>query len=142
MKLTQLSVFLENKPNAVRTPCRLLADANIDIRTLALADTEEFGILRLIVADPERAQQVLAAGGCVVNATEVLALSVPDRPGGLDEILAAIETAGLNVEYMYAFTARRGDEAIIVFRFEDPDRALATLPQQQVNVVASVDLLV
>lgn len=141
MKLTQLSVFLENKPRQLRVPSKLLAAAGVDILTLSLADTEQFGILRLIVQDVDRAKQTLEAGGCVVKATEVVALEVPDHPGGLDQVLGVVEARDLNVEYMYAFAARRGDRAILVFRFEDPDKAIEALQSAGVNVVGELDLL-
>ena len=87
MKIHQLSLFLENKPNQLTEPCRLLAEAGVDIRTLTLADTEQFGIFRLIVSDWERGAKVLQEAGYVVNVTEVVAVEVPDRPGGLVELL-------------------------------------------------------
>ena len=121
MKLNQLSVFLENKPGRLSHPCKALADAGINILTLSVADTHQFGIMRLILREWEKAKQALEAAGCVVNVAEVVAIEVPDRPGGLAGLLAALEAAGMNVEYMYAFTFRRADKAIIVFRFEDPD---------------------
>lgn len=83
MTVKQLSVFLENKPGALSTPCRLLADAGVNIQTFALADTQQFGILRLVVHEWERAKQVLEQNGFVVKVTEMVALEVPDRPGGL-----------------------------------------------------------
>jgi len=135
MKLNQLSVFLENKPGRLSHPCKALADAGINIATLALADTHQFGIMRIIVAEPDKAKAVLEDAGCVVNVTEVVALEVVDRPGGLEEVLAALEQAGVNVEYMYAFTFRTGDKAIIVFRFEDPDAAIEVLQGKGVSLV-------
>ena len=123
MKIHQLSVFLENKPGQLALPCRKLAEAGISITTLSLADTEQFGILRLIVRDWERACKVLTDAGCVVNVTEMVAIQVPDRAGGLAEVLEAIEKAGINVEYMYAFTDKLDDKGVLVFRFDQPDRA-------------------
>ena len=140
MKITQLSVFLENKPGRLSHPCRVLADAGINILTLSLADTHQFGIMRLIVRDPAKAKKVLEAQGCVVNLTEVIAIEVPDRPGGLAEVLGIIEKASLNVEYMYAFTFRREDKATIVFRFEDPDAGIRVLQANGINVIGSVEL--
>jgi hypothetical protein len=140
MKITQLSVFLENKPGRLSHPCQLLADAGINILTLSLADTHQFGIMRLIVKDAAKAKKVLQDEGCVVNLTEVIAIEVPDRPGGLAEVLIAIEKAQLNVEYMYAFSFRREDRAIIVFRFEDPDAGIRALQAKGINVIGSVEL--
>ena len=106
MKIRQLSLFLENRPGQLRFPCKVLGDAGIDILTMSLADTAQFGILRLIVKDWQRAKEVLEAAGVVVNVTEVLAVDVPDRPGGLASVLEAFEKAGVGVEYMYACAAR------------------------------------
>jgi len=140
MKIHQLSMFLENKPGRLSEPCRLLANAGINILTLSVADTQQFGILRLIVRDWEQAKEVLERSGCVVNVTEVVATEVDDKPGGLAAILDIIEAAGLNIEYMYAFTFRSGDKAVIVFRFNNPDQAVKTLQSKNINVINGVEL--
>jgi len=140
MKLIQLSVFLENKPGRLSEPCRILAQADINILTLSLADTQQFGILRLIIKDWEKAMNVLKAAGFVVNTTEVVAVEVEDRPGGLENILEIIEQKNVNVEYMYAFTYRQKDKAIIIFRFENPDKSIQILQQKGVNLISSVEL--
>ncbi|MGI6460018.1 MAG: ACT domain-containing protein [Candidatus Hydrogenedentales bacterium] len=140
MKLTQLSLFLENKPAHLKVPCRALADAGISIMTLSLADTEQFGILRLIVRDWQQAKEVLENAGCVVNTTEVVAVEVQDQPGGLAGLLEIIEKAGINIEYMYAFTFGRGDRAILIFRFENPDEAVTKLQAAGVGVVDDITL--
>ncbi len=140
MKLHQLSLFLENKPGQLTHPCKALAEAGINILTLSLADTQQYGILRLIVRDWQKAKTVLEQAGCVVNVAEVVAIEVQDRPGGLEAILARLEEARVNVEYMYAFTAKRGDRAILVFRFDRPDEAIRVLQEQGINVIESVDL--
>lgn len=140
MKLQQLSIFLENKPGQLKGAIDLLASANVNILTLSLADTKQFGILRLLVNDWKQANRVLDEGGYVAQMTEVLALEVADRPGGLAELLDHVEAAGLNIEYMYAFTSSRGDKAVMIFRFDDPDKAIERLRASGVNVVGSVDL--
>lgn len=140
MKLHQLSVFLENKPGQLRMACELLAKAGINILTLSLADTKQFGILRLIVRDWNAALAVMEKSGFVTKVTEVLAVEVEDRPGGLAGILTAIDNAGLNVEYMYAFTFGRGDKAVMIFRFDDPDSAIEKLRDKGVNFIGGVDL--
>jgi hypothetical protein len=127
MKLNQLSLFLENRPGRLIEPSRLLAEQGLNIMTLCLADTAEFGILRMIVREPERAAQVLEGGGWAVNQTEVVAVEVPDQAGGLAEVLEVLERAGLNIEYVYAYTLRRADRAILVFRFQQPDQAITAL---------------
>jgi hypothetical protein len=140
MKIRQLSVFVENTPGHLRAPCQLLADAGINLATLSLADTEQYGILRLIIRDWQRAKAVLEAAGFVVNVTEVVAVEVADRPGGLADVLRAIEQAGINVEYMYAFAEKRDGKAVLVFRFEDADAAIRALKASQVRVINDVDL--
>ena len=140
MKLTQLSVFLENKPGRLSEPCRILADAGINILTLSLADTQQFGILRLVIQDWQKAKDILEKAGFVVNVTEMVAIEVEDRPGGLQDVLKVIEKNAINVEYMYAFTFKKEDKAIIVFRFEDPDQAIAQLSRGGVKVLEGVEL--
>lgn len=140
MKIHQLSLFLENKPGRLMEPCRLLAGAGISIRTLSVADTQQFGILRMIVSDWQRATALLKEAGCVVNVTEVLAVEVPDRPGGLAGILEIFEDSGINIEYMYAFTFGRQGKAVLIFRFDKPDDAIARLQAAGVSVVESVEV--
>lgn len=140
MKLQQLSLFLENRPGRLGAPLEAIAAEGINLMTLSLADTAQFGILRLIVREWERAKQVLEQAGWVVNLTEVVAVDVPDRPGGLAEALKVLESAGLNIEYMYAFSLRRGDKAILIFRFEDPDQAIKFLQDSGLHVVDAEEL--
>jgi hypothetical protein len=140
MKLKQLSVFLENKPGALSAPCRLLAEADINIQTFALADTHDFGILRLIVEEPDKARRLLQRQGFAVKLTEVVALEVPDRPGGLAAILDALEGTDVNVEYAYAFTARTENRGLLVFRFSDPDAALKVLKARKISAVGLQEL--
>lgn len=140
MKLQQLSLFLENRPGRLGAPLEAIAAEGINILTLSLADTEQFGILRLIVREWEQARHILEQAGWVVNLTEVVAVDVLDRPGGLAAALKVIEGAGLNIEYMYAFSLRRADKAILIFRFEDPDRAVEVLQGAGLHVVDSEEL--
>ncbi len=100
MKLHQLSLFVENRPGQLRIPCEALANAGINIVTASLADTQQFGILRLIVRDWEKAKTVLEVADCIVNVTEVVAVEVRDEPGGMAEILAAMEKAEVNIEHI------------------------------------------
>jgi len=140
MKIQQLSLFLENKPGQLLEPCRLLAAAGINIRTLSVADTRQYGILRMIVSDWRRAEAALKGAGYVVNATEVLAVEVPDRPGGLAQLLEVFHNSGVNIEYMYAFPFGREDKAVLIFRFDKPDEAVTRLREAGINVVASLDV--
>jgi hypothetical protein len=127
MKVEQISIFLENKPGALESVMRLLKDANINIRSLSLADTSDFGILRLIVNDTNTALKVLNDNGLRVSRTSVVAVEVPDRPGGLHSILAVLAQHGINVEYLYAFIEKSGENAVIIFRFDSPDDAVDVL---------------
>jgi hypothetical protein len=141
MKLKQLSVFLENKPGAFSTLCRLLAKAEINIQTFSLADAREFGILRLVVEDTDRARRLLQRNGFAVRVTEVVALEVPDRPGSLSAILDCLDGTGINVEYAYAFTSRRKGCALLLFRFSDADEALRILKSRKVDAVGTDELV-
>ena len=138
MIIQQLSLFLENKPGHLAEPCSLLAREGINIRTLSLADTAQFGILRLIVSDWEKAAALLKEAGYVVKMTEVLAVEVPDRPGGLAHLLAVIASSPVNIEYMYAFPFDRSDKAVLIFRFDNPEAAVETLRAAGIAVVDSV----
>jgi hypothetical protein len=141
MKIHQISLFAENKPGHISAPARLLAQEGIDIRALFLADSQHFGIVRMIVSDWQKAAAVFEAHGFVVKVTEVLAVEVPDHPGGLADVLGALDGSGINIEYMYAFPYPRGDQAILIFRFADPDAAIAQLQAAGINLLASDELL-
>jgi hypothetical protein len=140
MKLKQLSLFLENKPGALSAPVKLLAGANLNLLALTIAESEQYGILRLIVRDWEAAKNLLVKNGLVVKVTDVLAIEVPDRPGGLAEVLALLEQARINLAYMYAFTLKRENKGLLVFRFDDPDKAIRVLQKNKIKVVGSVEL--
>ena len=137
MKIHQLSLFLENKPGHMIAPCRLLAREGINIRALSVADTQRYGILRMIVSDWERARLLLEGAGSVVKITEVLAVEVPDRPGGLADVLEAFQGSAVNIEYMYAFPFARGEKAVLIFRFDQPDAAIGLLQAKGINVLDS-----
>jgi len=140
MKLEQLSIFLENRSGRLAEITGVLARAGINIRALSLADTADFGILRLIVNEPTRAAETLRGNGFTVATNEMVALEVPDRPGGLWEILTAVGEAALNVEYMYAFVRKTQENAVVMFRFDDPDRAIAVLRQAGVRVLSGEEV--
>jgi len=135
MKVEQISIFLENRPGGLEQVTRILKDAGINIRTLTLADTSDFGILRMIVNDVEATSRVLKEKGYRVSRTNVVAVEVPDRPGGLHEILAVLAGSGVNVEYMYAFVERSGQNAVMIFRFNAPDQAITILQQNGLTVL-------
>lgn len=135
MKVEQISIFIENKFGRLAEVTRILGEAGVNIRVLTLADTSDFGILRLIVNDVEKAKSVLKESGFTVNKTEVVAVEVPDSPGGLSNILQTLDNEQINVEYMYAFVERCGGNAVIIFRFDDTDRAIKTLLGAAFNVL-------
>jgi hypothetical protein len=140
VKIRQLSLFLQNEPGRLTEPCRFLADNGVNIRTLTLADTQQFGILRMVVSDPDRAATLLEQAGYLVKVTEVVAIEVPDRPGGLADVLEVFENSGINIEYMYALTSGGQDKAVIVFRFDQPDAAIERLAGAGINVLDCADV--
>jgi hypothetical protein len=135
MRVEQISVFLENKAGRLFEVTRILAEAGINIRALSLADTSDFGILRLIVNDNNRAKEVLRQQGFTVGKTEVVAVEVTDQPGGLHRILEILYKANVNVEYMYAFVHQSGNNAVIIFRFDHVEEALKILAENHVTVI-------
>ena len=135
MKVEQISIFIENKSGRLAEITRILGEASINIRALSLADTTDFGILRLIVDNVEKAKDVLKERGFTVNKTEVVAVEVPDRPGGLATILQTLDAGQINVEYMYAFVERCGGNAVIIFRFDETDKAIAALRASNFSIL-------
>ena len=136
MKLKQISVFVENKPGSVGYPCKVLADAGINITTLTLADTKDFGIVRIIVDDVYKATTVLKDEGYVHSITSVLGVAIPDVPGGLNKVLQVLTDAKVNVEYMYAFLGGKDvDHAYMIFRVADDKAAEAALAGRGIQVL-------
>ena len=141
MTINQISIFLENRTGQLAQICRTLADNDISIVTLSLADTTDFGIVRMIVSDHEKARDVLSAAGHVVKVTPVFAVTVPDRPGGMAEVAGKLAAAGCDIEYSYAFAFHHGEKAVLVFRFADDAKAtdvlaaagFATLSEKQIE---------
>jgi len=135
MHAQQISIFLENKAGRLAEVTGILAGAGVNIRALALADTSDFGVLRLIVDDNQKAENALKQGGFTVSKTDVVAVEVDDRPGGLHHILDLLQNAGINVEYMYAFVRHSGTNAVMIFRFDRPDEALKVLTGDGLQVI-------
>jgi hypothetical protein len=135
MRAEQISVFLENKAGRLAEVTGILAEAKVNIRALALADTSDFGVLRLIVDNNEKAVEALKNRGFTVGRTDVLAVEVEDRPGGLHSILDLLNEAGINVEYMYAFVQHSGENAVMIFRFDHIDEAVRVLEKNNVKVI-------
>jgi hypothetical protein len=135
MEVLQLSVFLENAAGRLADVAEVLAEGAVNVRALALADMAEFGILRLVVDDTERARQVLKAAGFTVTTTPVIAVGIPDSPGGMAAVLRALGARGLAVEYMYAFARQHGWDAVLILRVEDQAAALAALRERDLRVL-------
>ncbi len=135
MKVDQISIFIENKSGRLAEVTRVLGEAGVNIRALSLADTSDFGILRLIVNKTDEAKAVLKSKGFTVNKTDVVAVEVPDRPLGLNSILEILDRGHVNVEYMYAFVERCGENAVIIFRFDNTDEAIQVLTRGGITVL-------
>ncbi len=135
MKVDQLSIFLENRSGRLAEVTRLLSENSVNIRALSLADTSDFGILRLIVSDFDKAKAKLKENGFTVGRTSVVAVEVDDQPGGLHHILTLLQDQGINVEYMYAFVQQSGKNAIIIFRFDRTDQAIEILNKNNITTI-------
>ncbi len=140
MQVEQIAVFLENKSGRLAEITSILADNDINIRALSVADTADFGILRLIVNKVEEAQAVLKKGGFTVSKTSVVAVAVPDRVGGLASVLRAVTEGGYNVEYMYAYAHRADGSAVMIFRFDDMVNAMTMLQKKGFALVSSHEI--
>ncbi len=140
MKVQQISIFVENKSGRLAEVTDVLAKQGINIRALSLADTADFGILRLIVTDPEKTTSVLRDNGFTISQNEVVAVEVPDRPGGLAGILAALQGQGINVEYMYAFVQKCEGNAVLIFRFDEVEKAIDTLSKAGLRILSGEDV--
>ncbi len=139
MYIQQISIFLENRVGKLNQVTNLLAKFGIDIRTIALADTNDFGILRLIVNDTEKALSVLQENNFTAKLTNVVAVKVPDEPGGLATILGKIDEIGVSVEYMYAYTKPVNKEAVMIFRFADDESAIKSLQDKNVEFLHTLN---
>lgn len=130
VRVEQISVFLENKEGRVAQVTSIFSKAGVNIRALSLADTADFGVLRLIVDDTVKAEEVLKTNGFTVGKTHVVAVEVEDKPGGLNDILEILHEAKINVEYMYAFVRQSGNKAVMIFRFDDIESAVRALEEK------------
>jgi hypothetical protein len=130
----QVSVFLENTAGRLAELTRALGDAGINMRALMVADTTEFGVVRIICDTPRRAVRVLDEAGFGASLTEVLAVEVPDRPGGLADVLEALRADGINVEYAYCFVEPAGDAAVDILRVDEPERARQALARAGITL--------
>ncbi|MFP4531496.1 MAG: ACT domain-containing protein [Desulfobacterales bacterium] len=135
MRIRQLSIFMENRSGRLAKITTTIGNAGVNIRAMSLADTSDFGILRLVVTDTDKAHQILKDQGFTVKISDVIAVAIPDIPGALGNLLSIIELEGLNVEYMYVVAEKHMDEAIVIFRFDDLDRAADVLLDNDIHVV-------
>jgi len=142
MKLEQTSVFLENRKGRLWKALSILRDAEINIRALSIADTSEFGILRMIVPEPDKAREVLEENNFVVKTNDVIGVEIPDTPGGLDGILEILTKADINVEYLYAFVEKKMDQAIVVLRTEDIEGGIKALKDGGATLLSSEEVYV
>ncbi|HOB12073.1 MAG TPA: ACT domain-containing protein [Syntrophomonadaceae bacterium] len=131
----QISVFLENKAGRLSHVTRVLGEAGINIRALSIADTSDFGILRIIVSDPEKAYRILKEADFTVSETEVIAVQVPDSPGGLATVLEQMSEANLNIEYLYAFLGTAENDALVIFKVEDIEKARQTFKEKGIRFI-------
>ena len=140
MTINQLSIFVENKAGTVAEITKSIANAGVSIRALSVADTQEFGILRLIVSDVEKAKDALHQNDCVVSVTKVIGVEIPDTPGGLSSVLELMSESNINVEYLYAFITISGQHAYVVLRVEDNEKAAKILTENGVKLVTQSDI--
>ena len=140
MTINQLSIFVENKAGTVAEITKSIAEAGVSIRALSVADTQEFGILRLIVSDVEKAKEALHKNDCVVSITKVIGVEIPDVAGGLSNVLELMSKNNINVEYLYAFITISGQHAYVVLRVEDNDKAAEILKANGVKLVSQADI--
>ncbi|HEX2927359.1 MAG TPA: ACT domain-containing protein [Ruminiclostridium sp.] len=137
MLVKQISVFLENKSGRLADVTKTLADNNINICAMSIADTTDFGILRLIVNKPEEAERALSEQEFTVSCTSVIAIGVEDKPGGLANALGILQDNGISIEYMYAFVGKTGNEAFVILRVENPEKAIETLLKCDIEILPS-----
>ena len=137
MFVKQISIFLENKSGRLSEVTGTLGKNNIDISALSIADTTDFGILRLIVNDPEKAEKILKADGFTVSATSVIAIGVQDKPGGLGKALNILDSEQIGIEYMYAFVSKSEDEALVILKVAEPEKAVNTLQANGISVLTA-----
>ena len=140
MNIYQITVFLENKAGKLAETTKLLADNNVDIRAISIAETAEYGLARLIVDDAPKASAILLQHGDMISMTPVWAVEVPDRPGGLAELLSSLAEAHVNVEYMYSLFTHKDDCAYMVMRISDEPRFLSTLGDNRIRLMSMADL--
>ena len=140
MLIKQISIFVENKPGRLSAVTKLLSDNDIDIRALSVADTKDFGILRLIVNNPTKACEILKEADCTVSLTNVIAIGIHDKPGGLSAAMDCLYSANISVEYMYAFISKSEDQAYVILRVENNDKAVEALKENNFTILKAEEV--
>ena len=140
MVVKQISVFIENKEGRMKKAINTLAQENINIRALSIADTTKYGILRLIVSDNEKAIEALEKDGFIVRENDVIIVAVPDEPNGLNTTLAIFDEKGINLDYLYAFVSSKTEKAIVVMRLKHMDEAIALLKDSDAHILEKKDI--
>ncbi len=140
MLIKQISIFVENKPGRLSAVTKLLAENNIDIRALSVADTKDFGILRLIVNKPDETCEALKKAGWTVSLTNVIAIGITDAPGGLSGVVECLYAANISVEYMYAFISKAEDQAYVILRVDNNDRAIEALVENNFTLLKASEV--
>lgn len=135
MELYQVSVFVENKAGRLAEITEVLSENSINMRALSIADTTDFGILRIIVNDPQATERILTESGFTVTLTRVIGIQVPDRPGGLSSVLRLLSDAGISVEYLYAFIEKTADKASVILRVDDDVKAKDVLSENGIELI-------
>lgn len=136
----QVSIFMENRPGGLAEITEILARAPVNIRAMSVADTADFGIFRVIVDDTDRAMQLLKSAGFTVTRSDMVVVQVPDHPGGLHQVLRILTDQKINIEYLYAFITRAAESAVIIFRFEEPDKAVTALNAAGVRILSGEEV--
>lgn len=139
--IKQISVFLENKKGRLSDVTRIIADNKIDIKALTLADTRDFGVLRLIVTEPDRCLKILKENDVVAQVTEVIAIEIEDVPGGLAKVLDILNSSNVNIEYIYATIEKRQNKAVVIFRIEEKEKACDVLRKNNINIYSMESIL-
>ena len=140
MYIQQLSIFVENKPGRLASITKLLKDNDIDIRALSVADTRDFGIMRLIVNNPQKAEQVFKEAGCTVSLTNVIGIGINDKPGGLSDAMDILYANNISVEYMYAFISKADNIANVILRVENNDKAVEALKDSNIQILSPEEI--
>lgn len=135
MFVKQISVFLENNKGSLSRLTRLLSKAGVDLIALSIADTENYGIMRCIVSDTDLGVKIMREAGYVARLTDVLAVSVPDKPGGLTNVLTILNAADISVEYLYSFVRNSGSNALVIFRLNDNERGVRVLQEGDIELL-------